>query len=163
MQETCSNLNQIHSHLAVNVLSKKLLKFDIVRNFIICRYTCTYVGDHQGSKMYSWNTTISDNCCLGCDGKVHKADSVIEETLHEDECLSVETSICRRIPGKFLPQDSPKIYCQIYTCIQVKKRPRLRWNTVTGTAAMTALDCSLSRLSCTCPALAPREPATMTT
>ena len=58
--------------------------------------------------MYSWNTTISDNCCLGCDGKVHKADSVIKEIPHEDECLSVESSICRRIPGK---------YCQIQVSI----------------------------------------------
>ena len=67
------------------------------------RYSCNFVGDHQGYKMYSWNTTVSDHCCLGCDGTVYKADSVIEETSHEDECLSVETSICRRIPGKFYP------------------------------------------------------------
>ena len=52
--------------------------------------------------MYSWNTTVSDHCCIGCDGTVYKTDSVIEETSHNDECVSVETSICRRIPGKYL-------------------------------------------------------------
>ena len=52
--------------------------------------------------MYSWNTTVSDHCCLACDGTVYKADSVIEEKSHEDECQSVETSICRRIPGRLV-------------------------------------------------------------
>ena len=104
MQEICLSLDQILSHHAVNVLSKNwrflyLLLLDI---FLIFRYTCTYAGDHQGYKMYSWNTTVSDHCCLGCDGTVHKADSVIQKTSHIDECLSVETSICRRIPGKYL-------------------------------------------------------------
>ena len=108
-RETCSSLNQIPSHLAVNVLSK--IKFYHLRknNFISFWYTCTYVGDHQGSKMYSWNTTISDHCCLGCDGRVHKADSVIKEIPHEDECLSIETSVCRRIPGK---------YCQSHVLVR---------------------------------------------
>ena len=64
------------------------------------RYTCIFVGEHQGTKMYSWNTTVSDHCCLGCDRTVYKADLVIEETSNNDECNSVETSICRRIPGK---------------------------------------------------------------
>ena len=81
-------------------------------NLISFWYTCTYVGDHQGSKMYSWNTTISDHCCLGCDGRVHKADSVIKEIPHEDECLSVETSICRRIPGKYISTFKPKSQSQ---------------------------------------------------
>ena len=55
--------------------------------------------------MFSWNTTMSDHCCLGCDGTVFKVDYVIEESSLEDECLSVETSICRRLPGKYLPID----------------------------------------------------------
>ena len=103
MQEICLSLDQIHSPHAVNVLSKNWRFLYLLDNiFLIFRYTCTYAGDHQGYKMYSWNTTVSDHCCLGCDGTVHKADSVIQKTSHIDECLSVETSICRRIPGKFL-------------------------------------------------------------
>ena len=128
------------------------------------RYSCTFVGDHQGYKMYSWNTTVSDHCCLGCDGTVYKADSVIEESSHEDACLSVETSICRRIPGSYKPPYffySNQPLLSFY--IKVKKRPRLRWNTTTGTAAMTRPGCSLSRLSSTSQAPVPREHVTMTT
>ena len=110
MQETFLSLDQILSHHAVNVLSKNKIHLNyFYRNlqFLNFRYTCTYVGNHQGYKMHSWNTTVSDHCCLGCDGTVYKADSVIQETSHEDECRSVETSICRRIPGKYLP---PKFF-----------------------------------------------------
>ena len=101
MQEICLSLDQIHSPHAVNVLSKNWSHQWKCWFFFIFRYTCTYAGEYQGYKMYSWNTTVSDHCCcLGCDGTVYKADSVIEETSHKDACLSVETSICRRVPGK---------------------------------------------------------------
>ena len=46
-----------------------------------------------------WNTSVSDHCCRNCDGVVHKADSVIDTIHHEDECQTIETSVCRILPG----------------------------------------------------------------
>ena len=45
---------------------------------------------------------MSDHCCQDCDGVVYKADSVIETVLHQDKCETVETSICRILPGALL-------------------------------------------------------------
>ena len=46
-----------------------------------------------------WNTSVSDHCCHHCDGVVHKADSVIDTIHHEDKCQTIETSVCRILPG----------------------------------------------------------------
>ena len=48
-----------------------------------------------------WNVSVSDHCCQHCDGVVYKADSVIETVFHQDECETVESSICRILPGAF--------------------------------------------------------------
>ena len=46
-----------------------------------------------------WNTSVSDHCCHHCDGVVYKADTIIDTIQHEDECQTVETSVCRILPG----------------------------------------------------------------
>ena len=65
------------------------------------RYTCTYIDQHIDDKFFMWNVSVSDHCCQHCDGVVYKADSVVETVLHEDKCGTVETSICRILPGHF--------------------------------------------------------------
>ena len=49
-----------------------------------------------------WITSVSDNCCHHCDGVVYKADAVMDTIHHEDECQTVETSVCRILPGLWL-------------------------------------------------------------
>ena len=65
------------------------------------RYTCTFIDQHFDDKFFMWNVSVSDHCCQHCDGVVYKADSVVETVLHEDKCGTVETSICRILPGHF--------------------------------------------------------------
>jgi len=62
-------------------------------------YTCIYVDTYRDQKVYRWNVSVSDHCCLHCDGVVYKADTVIDTTQHEDECKTSETSVCRILPG----------------------------------------------------------------
>ena len=47
-----------------------------------------------------WNTSVSDHCCQGCDGVVYKANSVMDTVHLEDECQTIETSVCRILPGE---------------------------------------------------------------
>ena len=63
------------------------------------RYTCTFIDQHIDDKFFMWNVSVSDHCCQHCDGVVYKADSVIETVLHQDKCETIETSICRMLPG----------------------------------------------------------------
>ena len=46
-----------------------------------------------------WNTSVSDHCCHNCDDVVYKADAVIDTIHHKDDCQTVETSVCRILPG----------------------------------------------------------------
>ena len=46
-----------------------------------------------------WNVSVSEHCCQHCDGVIFKADTVIETKQHEDECRTLETSVCRVLPG----------------------------------------------------------------
>ena len=48
-----------------------------------------------------WNTSVSDHCCHHCDGVVYKADSVIDAIHHEDKCQTIETLVCRILPGLY--------------------------------------------------------------
>ena len=50
--------------------------------------------------MYVWNTTVSDQCCLHCNGTVFKSDSLIDTVTMEDDCKTIETSFCRLLPSR---------------------------------------------------------------
>ena len=50
----------------------------------------------NGIKFFYWNKTVSEHCCLHCDGTVYKADSVVESLVKEDECGTIMTSVCRK-------------------------------------------------------------------
>ena len=87
---------------AANVLSISCLLLKSFSIYLFFRYTCTFIYQHINDKFYKWNVSVSDHCCQHCDGVVYKADSVIETIFHEDECETIETSICRILPGYFL-------------------------------------------------------------
>ena len=63
------------------------------------RYNCNKFDDFTGGILLMWNTSVSDHCCHHCDGVVYKADVVMDTIHHEDECQTVETSVCRILPG----------------------------------------------------------------
>ena len=73
------------------------------KKILLFRYTCTFIDQHIHDKFYMWNVSVSDHCCQHCDGVVYKADSVIETVFHQDKCETVETSICRILPGALSP------------------------------------------------------------
>jgi len=60
------------------------------------RFTCQYLGSLGSVDLFYWNKTVSESCCLHCDGKVYKADEVIETVVEDDDCKSVKTSVCRK-------------------------------------------------------------------
>ena len=86
----------------MNVLCKKKQIINVfLKKILLFRYTCTFIDQHIHDKFYMWNVSVSDHCCQHCDGVVYKADSVIETVFHQDECETVESSICRILPGAF--------------------------------------------------------------
>ena len=62
----------------------------------IFRYRCTYLNK---TKVLYWKTSVSDHCCLACTNTVYKAGTVIETTELDDKCKSIETQVCRKLPG----------------------------------------------------------------
>jgi len=60
------------------------------------RYECVPLGKLNEEKYYYWNKTVSEYCCLHCDGTVYKADTVIESVVEKDECGTIKTSVCRK-------------------------------------------------------------------
>ena len=58
-----------------------------------------YVDTYRDQKLFKWNVSVSDHCCLHCDDVVYKADTVIDTIHYEDECRTTETTVCRIIPG----------------------------------------------------------------
>ena len=60
------------------------------------RYKCTSL---YKTKMVYWKTSVSDHCCLACTNTTYKADTVIETIELDDKCKSIETQVCRKLPG----------------------------------------------------------------
>jgi len=63
------------------------------------RYECVPLGELNEQKYFYWNKSISEHCCLHCDGTVYKADTVIETVFEKDECRTIKTSVCRKNDG----------------------------------------------------------------
>ena len=86
-------------NLAVNVWCKNFQ--ENIRQF--CKlhfsYTCKKFENLKGVSLLMWNTSVSDHCCHHCDGVVYKADAVMDTIHHKDECQTMETSVCRILPG----------------------------------------------------------------
>ena len=103
IMETFTNRQSLRtqhsSHHVANVLSKINLqdssssKHFYLQNY---RYRCTYL---QKTKVLYWKTSVSDHCCLACTNTTFKADSVIETIELNDDCMSIEKQVCRKLPG----------------------------------------------------------------
>ena len=92
-------------HPVVNVLSKiNLIESCITIFTSTFRYRCTYL--HKTEILY-WNTSVSDHCCLTCTNTTYKADTVIETIELDDKCKSIETQVCRKLPGSVIFLSSP--------------------------------------------------------
>ena len=58
---------------------------------ILERYQCAYLADIKGTDLYFWNKTVSDHCCLHCDGTVYRANTEIETTVLDNDCNTIQT------------------------------------------------------------------------
>ena len=105
---------------------------------ITLRYTCLS-GNNKNSNLQFWNTSVSDHCCLHCNGVVYKPNSIIATIQHHDKCQTVETSICRTLPGK------KRIWMSLLSCypliinrllLQIKEKELLKLRSNTKNAAM---------------------------
>ena len=63
-------------------------------------YKCQRINENSRGIHLMWSTSVSDHCCQNCNGVVYKADSVIDTIHHEDKCRTIETSVCRILPGR---------------------------------------------------------------
>ena len=46
-----------------------------------------------------WLRSVSEHCCQTCNGTVVPPNTVISTTQLEDDCLSLQTEVCRLRPG----------------------------------------------------------------
>ena len=53
----------------------------------------------MGEMLFYWNITVSESCCVTCNGTVVPEDTIIQTENLDDECMTVKTSSCRNIPG----------------------------------------------------------------
>ena len=104
---------------------------------MLCRYKCTYL--HK-TKVLHWKTSVSDHCCLACTNTVYKADTVIERTELDDKCKSIETQVCRKLPGiKLIHPDSDNFLIMLKPLLQDMKKLRLNQSSITKLVVMTTL------------------------
>ena len=75
-------------------LELHLLKF---RHFLFS-YTCTEVGGTLPKGFAIWKRTVSEKCCLHCDGTVYKDGLEMTPVDVGGVCDAVETSVCRLNP-----------------------------------------------------------------
>ena len=61
-------------------------------------YTCTEVGGTLPKGYAIWKRTVSEKCCLHCDGTVYKDDLEMTPVDVGGPCDAVETSVCRLNP-----------------------------------------------------------------
>ena len=65
------------------------------------RYECRAFDEVLGKVLYYWNSTVSDSCCVTCNGTVFPENTEIDTEVMEDDCRSVKTSVCRTLPGTY--------------------------------------------------------------
>ena len=67
----------------------------LIENF---SYQCTSLGRILSNEKFFWNITVNPLCCLYCDNTVYKEDSIITSVERNDDCGTIETSVCRKFP-----------------------------------------------------------------
>ena len=73
-----------------------MLQFELL--FYI-RYECRELDEVFGKVLYYWNTTVSESCCVTCNGTVVPENTEIETEKMDDDCQTIKTSVCRTLPG----------------------------------------------------------------
>jgi len=63
------------------------------------RYECQQFGELMGETLLFWNTTVSESCCLTCNGTVVPENTKIDTELLDDDCKTIKTSFCRTFPS----------------------------------------------------------------
>jgi len=63
------------------------------------RYKCQQFGELMGEALLFWNTTVSESCCLTCNGTVVPENTKIDTEQLDDECKTIKTSFCRTFPS----------------------------------------------------------------
>ena len=61
-------------------------------------YTCTEVGGALPKGYFIWKQSVSEKCCLHCDGTVYKDGLEMTPIDVGGDCDAVETSVCRLNP-----------------------------------------------------------------
>ena len=63
------------------------------------RYKCEEIATWETGLKVSWVRSVSAQCCQTCNGTVVPPNTVISTTQLEDDCLSLQTEVCRLRPG----------------------------------------------------------------
>ena len=67
------------------------------------RYQCEKIANWENHLVtrpkVKWVRSVSAECCQTCNGTVFPANTVISTTQLEDDCLSLQTEVCRVRPG----------------------------------------------------------------
>ena len=110
----------------------------------ICRYTCNSQETIQKKKIYFWNKTISEKCCLDSEGNVFKAGNIMNKIQNMDKCQSLILSRCTILPGEITFMITKShfncFWCLVH-CIVAKMRTSysLIYSVLTETNTITQL------------------------
>ena len=66
---------------------------------LLCRYECEEIATWEDVLKVRWVRSVTGECCQSCNGTVVPANTVISTTQLEDDCLSLQTEVCRVRPG----------------------------------------------------------------
>ena len=83
-------MNWLLSPLWQRQTYEEVLKF----NCVYFRYKCQYFGSILNTDLYFWIKSVSDQCCLHCDGTVYKADTTIDSVVEDDDCGTIQKTMC---------------------------------------------------------------------
>ena len=75
----------------------------MIRHNYNCRYKCENISNLENQEenplKVRWVRSVSAECCQTCNGTVFPHDTVISTTQLEDDCLTLQTEVCRTRPG----------------------------------------------------------------
>ena len=64
------------------------------------RFSCNLLYQFKNRDFYKWNLTVSEQCCITCNGTTVPENTYINTEESKDKCGTVKTSYCRNLPGK---------------------------------------------------------------
>ena len=63
------------------------------------RYKCEEIATWEDRLKVRWVRSVSAQCCQSCNGTVTPPGNIISTTYLEDDCLTIQTDVCRLRPG----------------------------------------------------------------